>query len=162
MVAGGELFYRTGKEQEVPANSKEFLNNLLVGLHQQQNVVRSVTKLNAELDVLYQEQKAIEQDEVTSQHIGDMTKRLSQRLLGQYGTAKQVHLFQRQFTAIKGMRDVRDLHKPAKRTLPGLIRKHLMKAKNKTIDILWLNGVKNMEEKLKKMFRYDEDYPDIS
>jgi len=37
-----------------------------------------------------------------------------------------------------------------------------MKGKNKTIDILWLNGVKNMEEKLKKMFKYDEENPDIS
>jgi hypothetical protein len=38
--------------------------------------------------------------------------------------------------------------------------------KDKTIDILWLNGVKNMEEKLKKIFKYqngnDEENPDIS
>jgi len=33
LVAESELFYRTSKEQDVPANSKEFLNNLLVGLH---------------------------------------------------------------------------------------------------------------------------------
>jgi hypothetical protein len=32
---GGELFYRSNKEQDVPANSKEFLNNLLVELHHQ-------------------------------------------------------------------------------------------------------------------------------
>ena len=162
LVAGGELFYRTSKEQEVPANSKEFLNNLLVGLHQQQNVVRSVTKLNDELDVLYKEQKAILRDEVTSKHIGDITKRLASGLLGQYGTVKQVHLFKRQFTTSLIKKDIRDILKPPKRTLPGLIRKHLMKKKNKTLDILWLNGVKNMEEKLKKMFKYDEENPDIS
>jgi hypothetical protein len=146
----------------VPANSKEFLNNLLVGLHQQQNVVRSVTKLNDELDVLYKEQKAILRDEVTSKHIGDITKRLSSGLLGQYETVKQVHLFKRQFTTSLIKKDIRDILKPPKRTLPGLIRKHLMKKKNKTLDILWLNGVKNMEEKLKKMFKYDEENPDIS
>jgi hypothetical protein len=59
--------------------------------------------------------------------------------------------------------ELRDLCKPPqKRTLASLIRRHLIKGKHKTIDILWLNGVKNMEEKLKKMFKYDEDNPDIS
>tara|TARA_B110000285_G_C14808137_1_gene460673 strand:+ start:75 stop:281 length:207 start_codon:yes stop_codon:yes gene_type:complete len=68
-------------------------------------------------------------------------------------------LFKSNFTTT--FKELRALQKKptSKRSLPSLIRKHLMK--DKTIDILWLNGVKNMEEKLKKMFKYqngnDED-----
>ena len=91
-----------------------------------------------------------------------MKTRISSRLLGQYVKAKQINFFKQNFsTTFKELRDFQSKPTP-KRTLPSLIRKHLMKGKNKTIDILWLNGVKNMEEKLKKIFKYDEDNPEIS
>ena len=49
-----------------------------------------------------------------------------------------------------------------KKRLPDLISKHLLKGEKLSLYILWLNGVKNMENKMMKMFKYAEETPDIS